>query len=492
MSGFPKLAAYKSVTAFKDRLQALGLEFPVDETILTAAAGSPLAQLMPLPTGALTLGNRWCVHPMEGWDALPDGNPSPLTLRRWERFGSSGAKLIWGGEAAAVVAEGRANPSQLLATPAHRAGLASLLKALRASHTSAMGSTQGLVVGLQLTHSGRYSRPLGKAAPQIAWHHPLLDARMGLTRSDRQVVLSDGELEALTEAYLKAAGVAQEVGFDFVDIKACHGYLLHELLGARERPGPYGGSLAGRSHLLRQIVRGIRQNYPQLLVGVRLSAGDTVPFCQGVSHGEPEPHLQYLPYVWGFGVDPLQPVCFELSETRQLLAMLVSEGVSLLNVSAGSAYYNPHILRPAAFPPSDGYLPPEDPLVGVARHLTLTQSCKLAAPQAVVVGSGFSYLQEYLPHVAQAVVRSGWMDCVGLGRMMLSYPALPRDTLEQGKLARKLICRTFSDCTTAPRNGLQSGCYPLDPFYAALPEADTVRKLRPGQEDLPTTVRPEL
>jgi 2,4-dienoyl-CoA reductase-like NADH-dependent reductase (Old Yellow Enzyme family) len=63
------------------------------------------------------------------------------------------------------------------------------------------------------------------------------------------------------------------------------------------------------------------------------------------------------------------------------------------------------------------------------------------------------------------VVRAGAVDCIGLGRLALSYPELPADVLAGHPLKRKQFCRTFSDCTTAPRNGLVSGCYPLDPFY---------------------------
>ncbi len=182
-------------------------------------------------------------------------------------------------------------------------------------------------------------------------------------------------------------------------------------------------------------------------------------------------YSQALPYRFGFGVDPSDPRQSQLDETIKLLQILQALGVAAVNVSCGSPYYSPHIQRPAIFPPSDGYLPPEDPLVGVVRQIATTRRCKEAVPQLIVVGSGYSYLQGYLPQVAQAVVRQGWTDLVGLGRMVLSYPELPADVLASGHLARKRICRTFSDCTTAPRQGLVSGCYPLDPHYKALPEA---------------------
>jgi 2,4-dienoyl-CoA reductase-like NADH-dependent reductase (Old Yellow Enzyme family) len=99
-------------------------------------------------------------------------------------------------------------------------------------------------------------------------------------------------------------------------------------------------------------------------------------------------------------------------------------------------------------------------------------------PDLPLVGTGYSYLQDYLPHVAQAVVRSGWVDSVGLGRMVLAYPELPADTLDSGQSQRKRVCRTFSDCTTAPRHGLVSGCFPLDPYYKALPENERVKEIK--------------
>ena len=150
----------------------------------------------------------------------------------------------------------------------------------------------------------------------------------------------------------------------------------------------------------------------------------------------------------------------------------------LVCVTAGSPYYNPHIQRPALFPPSDGYLPPEDPLRGVARQIAATARLKAAFPGLVIVGSAYSYLQEYLPHVAERVVAQGQADFIGLGRVVLSYPELPRDVLAGRPLQRKKICRTFSDCTSAPRNGLVSGCFPLDPFYAAHPDAESLRQIK--------------
>ena len=200
-----------------------------------------------------------------------------------------------------------------------------------------------------------------------------------------------------------------------------------------------------------------------------------VLFCE---IGRPMDFSSDLPYQYGFGSAPDNPLSYDLTETFQLLRLLQTAGVATVNISCGSPYYNPHIQRPAIFPPSDGYQPPEDPLVGVARQIHVAKLCKEAVPSLPLVGTGYSYLQDYLPHAAQAVVRQGWIDSVGLGRMVLSYPEMPADCLASGELARKKVCRTFSDCTTAPRNGIVSGCYPLDPFYKQLPEAAEVRGVK--------------
>jgi NADPH2 dehydrogenase len=477
MSEYPKVAQLKTVGDFRARLAELGLDLPVDDAIVTAEQGSPLAA--PLRIGPLKVGNRWCIHPMEGWDANRDGSPSELTLRRWKHFGLSGAKLIWGGEAAAVQPDGRANPNQTLATPSNKSGLSDLLNECLSAHRDAFGKTDDLVVGLQLTHSGRFCRPNSKSLePRIAYHHPLLDEKFGIKPDDMSVVWTDDDLERLIDSYVVAAGIARDVGFQFVDIKACHGYLLHEFLSARSRPGRFGGDLNGRTRLLFSIIGRIRETYPNLRVMVRVSIFDTLPYKTSREIGEPMRYEHLLPYRLGFGAREDDPLQFDLSEGIELLLRLKAAGVLAANISCGSPYYNPHIQRPAIFPPSDGYQPPEDPLVGVVRQIQAARMCKRAVPDLPMVGTGYSYLQDYLPHVAQAVIRAGWIDMVGLGRMVLSYPELPADTLGHGRTERKKICRTFSDCTTAPRNNLPSGCYPLDPYYKQRPEAEQLRAVK--------------
>jgi 2,4-dienoyl-CoA reductase-like NADH-dependent reductase (Old Yellow Enzyme family) len=475
---FPRVSTLKTAAAFQARLAALGIDLPFDEKVETGAH-SPLARSFLYKTRPI--GNRFAILPMEGWDGTEEGHPSELTRRRWRNFGRSGAKLIWGGEAVAVRPDGRANPNQLLLNPTTLADLADLREILLMAHREQFGRTDDLFVGLQLTHSGRFARPSDKRRlePRLVYRHPYLDSRVGVR--DDGPLLSDDEIARLTEDFVRAAHQAWEAGFAFVDVKHCHGYLGHEFLSAVDRPGRYGGSLENRTRFLRDIVAGIRAEAPNLEIGVRVSVFDFLPFQPGAGGiGVPVATPDVYPYAFGgdrtgLGIDLQEPSAF--------LDLLEQLGIDLVCTTVGSPYYNPHIQRPAAFPPSDGYLPPEDPLVGVARQIAVTAQLKTRHPRLTFVGSGYSYLQEWLPHVGQRVLRDGGSDFIGLGRMVLAYPELPADVLAGRPLARKRICRTFSDCTTAPRNGLVSGCYPLDPFYKDRPEMQTLARIKQSADE---------
>lgn len=485
MTSYPRVASLKTASALRAHLERSAIPLALDDT-LASGHESPLAA--PMTVGNVRVGNRFCILPMEGWDGTYGGEPTDLTRRRWRHFGISGAKLIWGGEAVAVRQDGRANPHQLLLCAATERAIASLREELIAAHRERFGpnADTDLWVGLQLTHSGRYARPtmFDRPEPLAGAYHPLLDRRF-----PRGVhVLTDDELDRLVGDFVAAARRAQACGYQFVDVKACHGYLGHELLGARARPGSYGGSLENRTRFMRQVIEGIRAEAPALQVVVRLSAFDTVPYrkrADGV--GEPDkgatqgasPASAVGAAAFGFGLISDDATLDEaLEEPRAVLRMLERLGVNWICVSGGSPYYNPHVQRPAMFPPLDGYDPPEDPLRGVARQIAVTAHLKRSCPNLAFVGSGYSYLQEWLPYVAQHAVRTGMTDLVGLGRVVLSYPDLPADILAGRTLRRASLCRTFSDCTTGPRLGLVSGCYPLDRFYADRPEALQVKRVR--------------
>ena len=474
---YTRVAQLKTALELKNYLSANNVKLDFDAELITGEA-SPFRKNIALKSGK-KIGNALSILPMEGWDGTADGRPSDLTKHRWENFAISGAKLLWGCEAVAVSHEGRANPRQLIMNEANFSEYEDLYKLVIDKHTEKFGSADDLLVGLQLTHSGRFCKPNDntKFESKILYNHPKLDKKFHL--SENHPLMTDDEIDTLVEDFVKAAVLAQKAGFHFVDIKHCHGYLGHEFLSAYDREGKYGGSFENRTRFLRNIVEGIKKAAPGLEMGIRLSAIDFVPFKKSAT-GEGEPDLTpNQAYKYAFGCDD-SGINIDLEEPKAFLELAQSLGIQLICVTLSSPYYNPHVTRPALFPPSEGYQPPEEPLEGVARMIDVAEGLKRAFPEMIIVGSGYSYLQEWLPNVAHNVLRNGKADFIGFGRMVLSYPTMPDDMLNDRPTQRKLLCRTFSDCTTAPRNGLYSGCFPLDPIYKNHPHAELLKTIKDG------------
>jgi 2,4-dienoyl-CoA reductase-like NADH-dependent reductase (Old Yellow Enzyme family) len=423
----------------------------------------------PLAVGPRTVGNRWCVHPMEGCDGELDGTPGELTFRRYSRFGAGGAKLIWG-EACAVTRGSRANPRQITLNESTEGAFARIVEDCRTAHRRATGTDADLLFGLQLTHSGRYSHP----RPVIATHDPILDPRTVADKSTGAAVtpdyplVTDDELKRLADDYATAAKLAAAAGFDFVDVKQCHRYLLNELLGARNRPGPYGGSYENRTRCAREIIGAVRAAVPaRVVLATRLNVFDGIPFHKAANDdGAADAHA--LPLANGWGMSAGDPFAVDLTEPLKWIGEMVGLGVALVNVTMGNPYAQPHYGRPFELPPLDGYESPEHPLVGVDRHFRATETIQKAFPDLAVVGTGYSYLQEFLPQAAAANVRDGRVTVVGVGRATLAQPDWVRQLLTAGKLDRKRVCRTFSYCTALmrskehPLGQFPTGCPPFD------------------------------
>ena len=174
----------------------------------------------------------------------------------------------------------------------------------------------------------------------------------------------------------------------------------------------------------------------------------------------------------GLNMDP------DLTEPVKFVRLLLEYGAELVIGTVGSPYYNVHLQRPAWFPVSDGYKMPENPLYNVSRHLRAARRLKELCPEIKLVASGLTALQEYLPMAAEALLECGGADFAGIGRMVLSYPEFPADVLAGREVNRRKLCRTFGDCTNAPRHGMISGCFPLDDFYRALPEAAKLKEAK--------------
>jgi 2,4-dienoyl-CoA reductase-like NADH-dependent reductase (Old Yellow Enzyme family) len=424
----------------------------------------------PVAIGELTVGNRLAIHPMEGCDGFPDGRPDELTYRRYRRFGAGGAKLIWG-EATAIADEGRMNPRQLWLNDRTAGDLETMLAGCRTAHREQFGSDAQLIVGLQLTHSGRYSF----RKPLVATHDPILDPftldkSTGRPLDASYPLLSDDDLKRIEDQFVAAARLAEKIGLDFIDLKQCHRYLLSELLAAKNRPGAYGGSLENRTRLIRNILGRIRSETPRLLLASRMNAYDGIPYRgEGTGEefiGQPCPHE--LPLQTAFGTNPRNHLEEDLSEPLEVARMLRDAGLGLLSITMGNPYANPHVVRPAEFPPVDGYHCPEHPLHGVARHFRIARQIQAAIPKIPVIGGGYSWLQDYALGAAAANIAAGHVALIGLGRAALSHPEFARTAQETGSLNRKLVCRTFSYCTglmrakNHPLGQFPTGCPPFD------------------------------
>ncbi len=465
----PKHFRYRSLDDLQQDIERLGLN---DEIQLTEDL-DPLWR--PVRLGARTIGNSMAVHPMEGCDGHLDGSPDELVLRRWKMFGEGGAKLIWG-EATAVLEEARANTRQLWLHEGNAASFEEMLTQTRSAHRAIYGRDDDLAIGLQLTHSGRYSY----RKPLIAFHDPAVDA-VTLVDKKRRIpvtpdypVLSDAELGRVEDALVHAAVLAWKLGFDFVDIKQCHRYLLSELLAARLREGAYGGSLENRTRLVRNVIGRIREETnDELLLASRMNVYDGIPYITDPDTGSGTPRSPYpVPFLSGFGVDVNDPLSEDLSEPVAVAGILREAGIRMINVTMGSPYYNPHVGRPAERSPVDGYDAPEHPLFGVARHFRAAAAITRAHPDLNVVGTGYSWLQKYMVYAGAANIRDSRVTIMGSGRGALAYPDFAKDLAEHGEMISKKSCITVSYCTALMRgkhNELGQfavGCVPRDKIYA--------------------------
>lgn len=434
---------YQDVDEIRADAVSLGVDLAFDDDL------SPLAQ--PIQVDGREIPNALAIQPMEGCDGERDGRPAELTIRRYERFARGGAGLLWY-EATAIEHAGRANPRQLTVTTRTASALKELLDHSLSLAREANGAGFRPLTVLQLTFSGRYSKPDGVPAPVLAHHDGVLDAAMGIPAD--HPLISDDELERLRDGFVEAARLAYEIGFDAIDVKSCHRYLLSELLAAHTRPGRYGGSFENRTRLHYEIVEQIQAEVPDLMVTMRLNGYD--------GH----------PYPWGWGVSEEDPQVPDLSEPIRFVRGLYERGMRLINITAGNPYFTPHINRPFDIPVRGGKVPDEHPLFGVGRIVDVARQIKRAVPEMVVIGSGYTWLRQFMAHAAAATVRRGDADLVGVGRGAFAYPDFARDLLVQGALDPEKCCITCSRCTQIMRDGGCTGCVVSDrevyaPIYRA-------------------------
>ena len=414
----------------------------VDETVREMDAFLPhsddvSALFAPLRLGSLEVPNRIAFQPMEGTDGTTDGAPGELTRRRYLRFAEGGAGLIWF-EAVASAPEVRASAHQLMLTPQNADAYKHLLDEIRETALKANGYVP--IIVMQATNSGRYSKPNGFPEPLIAYKNPALeDKPLG---DDR--VLSDDQLKAYEEKFADMARLAQEVGFDGMDVKCCHRYLANELLSAYTRPGPYGGSFENRTRFLLNAYR-----YAQSAIrDSRFFLTSRMNVYDG------------FPYPWGFGVREGEGITPFIDEAIALVGILRREfRIPILNVTAGNPYKNPHVNRPYD---RGNYVPDEHPLYGESRMMKLISGMQKANPDLPVIGSAFSYMRFLAPSLAAGMIEGKHMAMAGFGRLAFAYPDFPKDLRENGFLDPKRVCLTCGQCASLLRAGTPAGCIVRD------------------------------
>lgn len=364
---------------------------------------------MPLSVNGVQIKNRILSQPIEGFDAEPDGSPSNRSIKRYCTLSENAIGTIWF-ESISVCKDGRSNPYQLWITKDNCNNFKQMLQQVRAASPDA---PPYLVA--QLTHSGRYSKP----TPLCGFENPLI-------KKDASIIVSDAYLQRLEDQYVEAALLAEQAGFDAVDIRACHGYLINELFSAYSRSGKYGGCYENRVRLLCNIIRKLHAK-SNITIGVRLNLFDGLPY----------------PYGWGVPTDGT--VVPNVQEPMRLLEDLTHLGVSILNVSSGIGAVSPHVIRPYD---RGGPLPPEHPLEGIYRMLDMAHQVKASHPNMIVVASAFSWLREFAPAVATSGITNGWYDLAGFGRQCICYPRFARDILSGVGMDRRKCCTTCCGCTT--------------------------------------------
>ncbi len=409
---------------FRDKNELLE---KADELLLDLPFSDDISSLLqPLELNGITISNRLVVQPMEGYDSDSTGAPSDLTIRRYQRYADGGSGIIWV-EAVAVSPDGRSNPRQLWINKSNLNSYRSLIEAIKET-SSRKGFSPMLVV--QMTHSGRYSKPSGKPVPLAAAPNKILDNTV-------PHILTDQELKLIQDDYVEAAGLCADAGFDAVDLKACHGYLMIELLGAKERrDSRYGGNTEGRFRFLLETIDRIRKEIPQIAITTRLNISDL--------------------YEGGFGVNGNSGIDF--TDAFQLTGELVRKGIGFINLSMGSPYYNPHVTRPFDTPLPGQKLPDEHPLEGVMRLINATALISKRFPGTHFIGSGYSWLRQFAPNVGAEVIRRGYASFVGLGRSSFAYPSMPEDLMKYGHADPAKVCITCSGCTRLIRNLRPGGC----------------------------------
>lgn len=440
---------YKTLEEVKERAEELKVYLPF--------SSSTDILKTPLKVGNVTFHNRMGIAPMEGADSLEDGSPSDYTIRRYVNEAIGGSALIWF-EAISIVPEGRSSKTQLLLTEENVESYKRMNEKIKEAGRKANGFEPYLI--MQANHSGRYSNPDNRPAPMIAYRHPQLEQNRA---ADDSCIVTDDYLKSLEESFGKAALLAKKAGFDAVDIKSCHGYLLAELLSAYDRPGQYGGNYENRTRLLKNGIKAAKvwedENFQ---VTCRL----------GIYDG--------YEYPWGFGVSEGSGLKPDLKEPIRLVKELYGNcGIQMMNLTMGNPYATTHVTRPFDM---GKYEPEEHPFTGIGRMIAGIGEVKKAVPEMVIFGSAPTYLRQFADLYTAGAVEEGFCDGMLFGRMAFADPDYANEIIKNGRIDPKRVCMTCGKCGDLIRAHKPTGCVIRDPktFMPFYKEFLEIKKKQPA------------
>ena len=441
---------YKTLEEVKERAEELKVYLPF--------SSSTDILKTPLKVGNVTFHNRMGIAPMEGADSLEDGSPSDYTIRRYVNEAIGGSALIWF-EAISIVPEGRSSKTQLLLTEENVESYKRMNEKIKEAGRKANGFEPYLI--MQANHSGRYSNPDNRPAPMIAYRHPQLEQYRA---ADDSCIVTDDYLKSLEESFGKAALLAKKAGFDAVDIKSCHGYLLAELLSAYDRPGQYGGNYENRTRLLKNGIKAAKvwedENFQ---VTCRL----------GIYDG--------YEYPWGFGVSEGSGLKPDLKEPIRLVKELYGNcGIQMMNLTMGNPYATTHVTRPFDM---GKYEPEEHPFTGIGRMIAGIGEVKKAVPEMVIFGSAPTYLRQFADLYTAGAVEEGFCDGMLFGRMAFADPDYANEIIKNGRIDPKRVCMTCGKCGDLIRAHKPTGCVIRDPktFMPFYKEFLEIKKKQPSK-----------
>lgn len=416
---------YRSLSDVEAKLQELQVSLPFSEN--TGLLNQKLV------IKGKTIQNRIVCQPVQSCGLKINGGPDRLTKRRYIRLAEGGAGIIWF-ETVAISPETRSHSKQMWLDENNLEEYKILIQKMKNACYKKNGFEP--IILLQISHSGRYCKSNGILHPIIVHNNPLFEIDRIL---DASCIVGDGELRRLEQIYGECVRLAQEAGFDGVDIKACHQNLINELLAAYDRPGEYGGSFFNRVRFLYNCFEAAHGAVSQkFIITTRLSIYDG------------------FPYPYGFGTREgagLKPDMMQVIEVIQYLKKMFD--LPLANVSMGNPYINPHIERPYD---KGGYIPDEHPLASVARIVNCTAQVQKACQDVAIVASGLTYLRQFSAQLSAGMIENGYAAMAGFGRMSLIDPHFPQKLLKNEELVQQKLCTTCGHCSMYFHQGRAVKC----------------------------------